>query len=463
MKTRLLTMGAAVCISAGLVACGGGGGGGGGTPPTPAPTIAPTSTPTPTPTPVPNPYGCVGQAPFAIVTSRQPMANPPHPIATGDTFVYSGTLAKTYTQSAPCPQPTATSAASVSVSVSNAAANSPSGATDTASTETDTYPTQTVSTTTHQIVAVTGTSPNQQYQLYSTKSTDSIGNAIATSYTNPQVLDMLPETSGQAWGPNNPAATVTEALADGTSIARNVSSDGSYTETETFVNGVTTKISVDGAASGKPLDGGGVYTIGATSFSYAPPAGGSITLTIGTNPPKTRTFPSWFTPPSGSYISDTFVNNGSKTFDQNCQVSASIGTSGNQIVETYQVLDPVLGYIETRTTTSYIVNGFGAACVKIDDALNSYYDYQNDTTKIDYQSQNGQPNSFNHIVEYLGMSSPTTPYPSIRRPQSVSAVSPVTVAARIAAIDHTRAVERAQRIESLHNFATQYTNKGAVR
>jgi hypothetical protein len=95
--------------------------------------------------------------------------------------------------------------------------------------------------------------------------------------------------------------------------------------------------------------------------------------------------------------------------------------------------------------------------------LNSYYDYQNDTTKIDYQSQNGQPNSISKIVEYLGMSSPTTPYPSIRRQQSVSAVSPVAVAARIAAIDHTRAVERAQRIEALHNFAMHYAIKGAVR
>ncbi len=383
---------------------------------------------------------------------------PPHPVASGDTFAYSGTLSRTYAQSAPCPQPTASTSAAIAISVSDSAAGSPSGATDSKSTETDAFPTQTTVSTTDQIVKNTST----QFLLYSTTSKDSIGDTIATSYTNPQVLDTLPESAGQTWGPNDPAGTVNETLADGTRIARAVAADGSYTDTETFVDGSTAKIVVDGAANGKPLDGGGVYAFAGTTFTYAPPAAGNITLTIGTQPPKTRTFPAWFTVPK-SYASDTFIDNGSQPFDPKCAVNGAIGTSGNQIVETSTVLDPVLGYTEARLTTSYVVPGFGAACVKIDDTLNSYYDYQSDITKIDYQSQNGKPNSVDHIVEYLGMTAPVSPYPALRRRQSAGAVSPLAVAGRISAIEQTRAVERARRIEALHAFAKQFTKKGTVR
>lgn len=384
----------------------------------------------------------------------------PHPVGSGDTFTYAGSLSKTYSQSAPCPQPTSTTSATVTASVSDSATTAPdsSAATDQKSVETDAFPTQTTTTTTDQVVENTTTA----FELFSTASSDSTGNTIATNYAAPQMLDKLPETSGAAWGPNNPAGTLKETLADGTSISRTIASDGSYTDTETYVDGSSSTISIDGAASAKPLDGGGTYNIVGTPFTYAPPSGGNITLTIGTTPVKTRTFPAWFSKPQSSYISDTFVDNGSSALDPKCNVNASIATSGNQIVETYSQLDPVLGYVETRTTTSYVVSGFGAVCVKIDDTLNSYYDYQNDTTKIDYQSQNGQPNSVDHIVEYLGMSSPATPYAQIRRADSVS-VSPVVVAQRIAAIEHTRLIQTAQRIEALHHFAKRIATKGVLR
>lgn len=390
------------------------------------------------------------------------MANPPHPIASGDTFAFSGTFSKTYTQTAPCAEPTSSTSATVGVTVTNSSASSPSGATDVQSVETDTFPTQTSTTTTHQIVGLANS--GSQFVLYSTTSSDPAGNTIATSYTNPQLLDKLPETSPDAWGPNDPAASVTETLADGTSIARTVKSDGTYTDDEHFVNGTSNTITIDGAANNKPLDGGGVYDIVGTTFTYSPPSGGTIKLTISGTPQITRTFPAWFTKPA-SYITDTYVDNGSKPFDSNCSVNGSIGTTGNQIVETYQVLDPVLGYTDTRTTTSYVVPGFGAACVKIDDTLDSYYDYQNDTTKIDYQSQNGKPNSTDHVVEYLGMSSPASAYPSLRRKQSTSAVSPLAVARSIAAIQHMRSIQIGKRVEALHAFATRIIeqSKGAVR
>ncbi len=211
-------------------------------------------------------------------------------------------------------------------------------------------------------------------------------------------------------------------------------------------------------------DGSGVYNVAGTSFNYAAPASGNITLTIGSGSgAKTRTFPAWFSVPT-SYITDSFVDNGQQAFDTHCNVNAVISASGDhQIVETYKVLDPVLGYQETRTTTSYVVPGFGAACVAIDDTLNSYYDYQNDTTRIDYQSQNGSPNSVNHLVEYLGMSSPATAYTSARTRSSVQPVSPMAVAERVNAIQLQREGQRARLVRAMRDALILESRKGAAQ
>lgn len=447
-------MATAVVIAAALAACGGGGGGGGSTPPVTTPTPGHTATPTPTPAPTLDPFGCVGSVPSSV--ARKPMVV--YPTASGDTFSYSGTLSDTFAESAPCPQPTATDNASVKVNVSESATSSPAGATDSTSVETDAYTKRTTTLTTHQTLVSSSTA----LLLYATSSSDEINNTITTTYATPQILDTLPASSGATWS-NQPAATISEHLADGTSIARTVKNDGSYTDTEHFPGASPATISIDGAATGKPLDGGGSYAFSGVTFKYAPPSGGNITVTIdsGTSS-KTRTFPAWFSVPS-SYITDSFVDNGAKTFDPNCATAGAISAAGDhQVVETYQVLDPVLGYKETRVTTSYVVNGFGAACVKIDDTLNSYYDYQTDTTKVDYQSQNGQPNSVDHLVEYLGMTAPTSPYPALRT-QSVRAVTPTAVAQAVAAIAHTRVVQQARLLRQLHSYALHFSRTGATR
>ena len=598
-------MGAAICMAAALAACGGGGGGGGPVnPPVTTPTPTPTPTVTPqgatvtlsgsqqtatipptggfsgtvtvptgsgtinvtdstanpsgvtlqsagapraeaTATPTPNPYGCVGTTTYSKTGTHTAVAAPPHPIAGGDTFAYSGSLSSTYAQSAPCPEPTATSNATVAVSVAATPTALPgvSGTvSDLKSTEADAFPTETTTTVTDQYVQNTGS-----YVLYEQKSSDTAGNSLDRKYTAPQVLDQLTGTG--SWTNANPAGTLSETLADGTTVARTIAADGSYTESENFPNLQTTSrsgilyftvtaetnatingvpgftltvpanitgsvslavlsngtwttlegpvsisgstatfpvsagsftmtagqkvyfaifqtttsttasgsatISVKGQATGSSIDGSGTYSIAGTTFAYAAPTGpagsGSITLTIGSG--TTRTFPAWFTVPA-SYITDSFVDNGQVNFDPNCSVNGTISTQaggkGNQIVETNSTLDPVLGYQETRVTTSYVVNGYGAVCVKIDDTLNSFYDYQNDTTKIDYQSQNGSPNSVDHIVEYLGMSSPAVAYPSVRT-QSVTqqAVSPLIVAQHVAAIQLHRDEQRAAQIRAL--------------
>lgn len=461
MKTRLLTIGLA-CISAGLVACGGGGGTNGG--PTP-PTTAPSTSPTASPSPTPNPYGCVGQAPFIAAASRHSMAAP-HPIASGDNFTYTGQLSETYAQSAPCPQPTSSTSAAITTNVTDTATTAPGGGSASASTasETDAYPTHSSTLSTTAVLQ----NSSGKLLMYSTDSTDDNGNSIKTAYGAAQEIDDL--GAGGNWT-NNPSAAITETLADGSSVARTTSSDGSYTDTQTYPNSATATAIVNGVANGKPLDGSGSYTFAGITFAYAAPTGGNITLTITSagSPSKTRTFPSWFTVPAagGSLVTDAFADNGNKPLPVTCGVPASIGTSGTQVVETYSVIDPVLGYTETRTTSSYEIAGYGPACVTIDDTLNSYYDYSLDTTKIDYQSQNGQPNSVDTIAETLGMQSAvcgsgSPPCTQLRR-SDAGPVSPVRVAARIASIEHHRAVERAQRLRLLRALALHFVHLGAVR
>ncbi len=391
----------------------------------------------------------------------------PRPIASGDTFSYSGTLSQTYAQSAPCPQPTSTTSASISVSVTDTATTAPVGGAASTSTaiETDAYPTQTSTTTTAQLLQISGS----KLLLYSTNSSDGLGNSIQTKYNTAQEIDDL--GAGGTWSNADPSDTVTETLADGGTISRMIATDGSYRDVQTYAGGGRATIYVNGAATGIPLDGSGAYAFAGATFTYQAPAGGSITLAI-TSPSgnKTRTFPAWFTvPSSGGYITDSFADNGSKPFDTSCNVPSAIGTSGTQVVETYTVLDPILGYTETRTTTTYDVSGWGPACVVIADTLKSYYDYAQDTTRIDYQSTNGQPNSVNTIGETLSVQSGTCgaggnpPCAQLRRADKAQPVSPVAVAGRIAAIEHVRAVQRAQRLSALRAFTLQLVRQGAVR
>lgn len=391
----------------------------------------------------------------------------PRPIASGDTFSYSGSLSQTYTQSAPCPQPTSTASASISVNVTDTATTAPGGGAASTSTavETDAYPTQTGTTTTAQLLQISGS----KLLLYSTNSSDGFGNSIQTTYNTAQEIDDL--GTGGTWSNTDPSGSVSETLADGGSVTRTIATDGSYKDVQTYAGGGTATINVNGVATGNTLDGSGSYVFAGVTFAYLAPSGGNITLDI-TSPSgnKSRSFPAWFAvPSSGGYITDSFADNGSKPFDASCNVPSAIGTSGTQVVETYNVLDPILGYTETRTTTTYDVAGWGPACVVIADTLKSYYDYSQDTTRIDYQSTTGQPNSVNAIDETLSVQSGACgaggnpPCAQLRRADNAQPVSPVAVAGRIAAIEHQRDVERAKRMAALRAFALHFVHQGALR
>jgi hypothetical protein len=396
----------------------------------------------------------------------------PRPIASGDQFSYTGSLSETYTQSAPCAEPTASTSAQISADVSDTATTAPNAgsATQSTITETDAFPTYTSTTTTAQLLQISGS----KFLLYSTTANDGTGNSITTSYNTAQEIDDL--GTGGTWS-NDPAANISEALSDGTSIVRTVASNGTYNDTQTFADGSTSTITTKADGSGVYDFDAGLTCNGEVNFAYAAPSGNTITLTITdylmsngkcTPATKTRTFPAWFAK-AGNYITDGFSDNGSKPIPAACNVPSSIGTSGSQVVETYKITDSVLGYIETRTTTSYDVAGYGPACVTIGDELDSYYDYADDTTRIDYQSQNGSPNSVDKIEETIGMQAALCGSGSppcaqvVRRTQAARPVSASAVAGRIAAIEQYRAMQRARRIEALHRYALRARRQGVVR
>jgi hypothetical protein len=407
------------------------------------------------------------------------MANPPRPIGAGDQFTYSGAYLQTFAESSPCPQPTATTSATITQTVSDSATTAPGGgsASDQKTVETDVFPTQTTSQTTDQVLANTGA----QLLLYSVATNDGSGNTMTTSYTNPQQIDQLPEAPGNAWS-NGPAAKIQETLADGTSIARSVASDGSYVDTETYANGGTSNITVNGSAPGTALDGSGSYDLnagaqcnGEVDFSYSAPSGNAITETVTgyaisnnvcQQVTKTRTYPAWFTVPSASYITDTFSDNGSAALPGSCSPGAGVPTTAEAVVETYSVLDPVLGYTETRTTTSYDAPGYGPVCVTIADTLNGYYDYLDNTYRIDYQSQNGKPLFVDTITETLNMQGATCsggPPCTAARHREAGVISPAAVTTGVASIEHVRALQIARRLDALHSFAMHLAHRGAQR
>jgi hypothetical protein len=348
--------------------------------------------------------------------------------------------------------------------VTDTATTAPNGQSgvDSKSVETDAFATSTTTTTTDSIEQETASAA----LLFSMRSTDSNNNTIATTYSTPQLIDELPETAGQAWGPNDPAATIAESFADGTSSSRTVNADGTYTETDNGPSNTNASITVN-------ADGSGVYDVyGSYELIYAAPANNNIVLNVYVPPPapgplpaptKTRNIPQWFPIPV-TLDRDTFVDNGPQTFTQACTIPASVttATQGDQIVETLVTTDPVLGYTDARTTTSYDVAGLGQVCIVITDTLKSYYDYSQDTTRADYQTTDGNPLQTQTIGETLSLRASPTVNDVGRRPERTG-IPRAVVIARTAAIDEMRAVQRERRIRAMAHLLFLHSPKGGLK
>jgi hypothetical protein len=465
VNTRLAFCCAAL-MTAVLAACGGGGGGGGGTPPTSKPTTTPTATPTPTIQP--NIYGCVGVASVAQRASAQSQLVGVHPIASGN-VTYNGTFSQTIARSSPCPIPSgAPDSGTVQVTVTMTPTTSPAFDEHSVETDSGTLDTQMLTTdATVESVSGTGSFTND-YLETAESTTDQSNNMLTTTYASPYMqFGGSPEASGNTWH-NGPPSSVLQTLADGTILNRTYKIDGSYSETDTLPgtggaqkNQITVNSNGSGSYVAQITNSAGVYQT--TTITYAAPSGGAVDITVAqpSASPEAGAFPAWFSP-SPTLYSDTFADHGQQPFATACGTMPIVGslTAGEEIVRTETQLDPVLGYTDTRTTTTWdIQNGStwtGPVCVQISDTMNVYYDYALDTVFAFFFSQNGQPIQVNATTETFSAQSSLTTFPAaVRRAGMSTAASRVSLAeirAREDGMDFMRSLDRARRVESLSRF-----------
>jgi hypothetical protein len=419
-----------------------------------------------------NVFGCV-PAPTALPAAASRSVRPAlvgvHPIDTGSSYTYNGSLSQSIYRSEPCPQPTATANATVTVQVTMSP--DPGGnAMDEDSTETDAY---TTSTTQVSTVAVVSTpNPGLFYEAQET-STDEVGDKIVTTYAAPGLLYANTGSSaGTSWSNNSPA-TVNQTDADGSTFDRTYSSGGAYTETDSVPNGVTDTITVRANGSGSYVFGSGTSAI---SLAYsAPSSSGAITLTIGLSgqsanysvPPWTLNGAPVFTSSSKLY-SDSTTNDGSAALPSSCTFVAPSGSgSPEQYVRTIAAIDPVIGYVENETIVSYDIPNYGGGgktvgpvCVSINDRQSEFYDYSLTTASQPiFFTLDGNPVLTNTISESLSLNAGTVVANLVQRTQATLTMQ-AAATAHLAAIRFTRALERADRIETMATSVTRRTRGG---
>jgi hypothetical protein len=333
-----------------------------------------------------------------------------HPATVGNTFSFTGTLTKTTTYNYPATQATAipTSVASgqppliqtatVSTTITVQATPAPTfstgaGTVDFHTAETDAYDLQSNVSATDAWYGLDGA--GTQFLYYGSAIADNANDTYTNTYGTAQIVDQLPETNG-SWT-NSPAGTFTENDADGTAFVRAVSADGSYLENSTIPDALTLAILVNSNGSGSY--GGSAYVTfkSKTGLTFSAPASGVITVQVvattapaptGTATAKPTATPltvatpaAWFSPSPKLYGETDTMQTG-VSFPGSCSVPAKFGTSGNQLVQAIDRIDPVLGYTELETITTYLQPGVGPACVVLSDNQTYYYDYNDDDGTI---------------------------------------------------------------------------------
>jgi hypothetical protein len=382
--------------------CGSGGAtiGSSGPNPVSTATIAPGTTPTPTLAPGASPTPTSGAT-----------ASVYHPSDNGDAFAFNGSRSITYDRANqyPSPEPTQTVLESVTqaVAVTNPVTfDGNSNAIDFKISETDVQSVpamQTTSDTLDTYYAFSGTSTTGDFlNLGSSEVFDDGSTASVTNGVNDQLADILPETTGAKWA--NMAGR-TEATNDneGTTSTTTYADDGSYTGTinypyasdptpnpaGTLTSYATVVAKNDGSGMlTTPLIGSALQYDSTFTFSAPSAAGsaGTITETTveapatgSTSAPTTSTtaIPNWMpaTVP-GSLYTETDVDNGPTALPSSCPVPTGYSsTLPNEIVETQTAVDPVSGFLDTTTTTTYDSLVIGPVCVVVNDVLTQYYDF----------------------------------------------------------------------------------------
>jgi hypothetical protein len=280
----------------------------------------------------------------------------------------------------------------------------------------------------------------------------------------------IPESS-TSWL-NTPPSTVNQTITDGSTFNRtyNAANDGSYTENDSIV-GTTNTITVNSNGSGTyyiPANNTG----GPVTLAAAAPVAGNITLTL-TVPglasnPITKTITSWLPTPLVLY-SDSTQDMGMQPIASSCGNLSSVSspTTAEELVRTTKIADPVLGYTENRTVTSWDLGSFGTSgkttgpiCVVISDVENLYYDYSFVTTHLIAVAPNAVPLQVSTINESFALSA-TPVNLSIRRSSMSTAPVLARINAHLAGITFARSIARARRLETFNQAIHRARQGGA--
>jgi len=448
-NTLFASMGTALVFAVTLAACGGGGGGSyGGPGPNPSPSVgaSPSATPSTSPSPTPS-------------------STSAHPAADGDTFAFTGTRSQTIQRFRPTPTPP-TQVLNASVTQNDTVHTGrtfhATAATDFQATEVDTGTNQALTVNSDNYVQVPASTGNLISLGF--HSVDSNGATVDQNLIGQNViLDMIPETMGALWN-NNAAETLVATDPDGTSITLNTNANGSYTESiaDPVIGTTTATQNSDGSGT---LDSPSIAFFGTgtgTHIAISAVSANTINLTVssvGAPPPSPApvvfNLTAWY-PQSPTLASDQFTDMGTSAMPASCD-AAAFGATGVHLHEVKTRLDTVFGAQENETVDTWVVPGFGPACIQTSDVTKQYYDFT------------GQSFFFNDIIastpaqtttlaEMIGLQAATI-HASARHPASSARLASQSAALRFAFVqdrfERQRAVLRLRQAHGLRSFLTK--------
>lgn len=377
--------------------------------------------------------GASGAIYSSPVTALPGQNGPSHPVGAGDTFRFTGQTTQTVSYAYPTssPEPGTSETATVTQNIIVTATPCPSatgnityscsGQSDFHVAEVDAYPFESLYPTTDAWYALNG---SNQWVSFGNSINDGSGDAMRTSYgATPYILDELPETQGASWS-NAGALNYLEQDSDNSVTEQQINANGTYSLTQTtdggYGLGITT--SATGASS---YAGGCIEAVsGICTGAFSPlgaipntcksttspalcgsyfeawnrdyyglvvqaPASGTITVDAQKTPSSSSTPAptviatphAWYTPMPGNLLyseADSIPAVGA-TLPTACSVPAAFGTTGNEIQQTIEAIDPMLGYVSNETIKTWIVGGFGPVCVQMSNVENQYYNWTGDT------------------------------------------------------------------------------------
>jgi hypothetical protein len=404
----------------------------------------------------------------------------------GDTYAYAGSMTQTFVRTLPSPLPVSRTRANVTTSVTvngDQTFQGTKGLYDFVTSESDATNLQTTNTTTDAYVGFSSANAGGAfaYLEYGSNWADENGDSLSYVYPQPIVVDRLPNAAKQSWS-NTAAATLYENETVGAggaafSAQRVYAANGTYGETSTYPPGYFgIGTPSDHGQIQENADGSGYYSVpiyGAGDIVYSAPAGKNGKYAISysvyaqasplptASPLVAATIPAWY-PPKPALYRETDVETGMTAIPAACKSSAVFGKRAEQLVQTIDRLDTILGYTEKTTQRTYLISGYGVVCTQLVDVQTSYYDFNGDSQFVFF----AQPYQVTTTSETLGLQQSGTNVQgaNVRRASAIARVNAYTLIAHSA---FTRAIERLRQdrerkfAATLHHLIVEHN--GGVR